>query len=723
MKYLKQVYAISSGTRRYRKLKALQFYANLQKNGRIDDSFEIAKRKKNANSQKKPAKKAQQSLEEFLEEHDVDDSFELAKKHYKSKKEETKKQAASVEKAITKKEKKQKKQDSKNEFLSSDSDLELIQEIENGSNLKKEKVEEQDFSQHIMELPHGDKLVFVQNKQKVIFTGEFEVCCLYGQVHVNGLSLSSKDVSDKQKVFMHKASSLLKNSLLSFDTVSRDSTISDSKNASKLLEIINHNVILINGKQDCDKIIDKICENFDEIQQKFTKGFSNILYIHHTKVLNHQLIPFKIINVLTTAKQFSSTQNYIQWTEKQQNFVEDAVKSFTNTKNQSNDVKSMLICGTKNCGKSMFTLYSINRLLDNFDRICVLDTDLGQSLFHFPGTVNLFSMSKKDIHLSNLTHIHFIKPVLSIYVGEYSPQYFIQQYIAGIKKCFKFYQEYFRNCPLIVNTHGYITNIGELLLYEIQDIIEPKFIGLLSTNEQLIQHLTNSNTRLERLSLTTKSKDMPNFKSRVEDITNPSFEANKVKVNEAKRHRKDDIIFQYLTNQVKLDNTYPFQNLYSSQYGQLCLQKPFEAPLNSIKYYLLETQTQIEGSNDIAKHFNCSIVALFDQSFSFSNTTTNCIGFAFVRDIDLKKNTIEIITSQSIINDLPRVSTFIKSNEMAFSKRFYLQNQHSYNEISELTYDVNGDFSSKRTLDVPFVLPKSSGLGNISFRSRVSNRK
>ena len=69
---------------------------------------------------------------------------------------------------------------------------------------------------------------------------------------------------------MHKVSSLTKNSLLSFDTLSRDSTITDSKNASKLLELINHNIILINGKSDCDKLIDKICENYEDISARFS---------------------------------------------------------------------------------------------------------------------------------------------------------------------------------------------------------------------------------------------------------------------------------------------------------------------------------------------------------------------------------------------------------------------------------------------------------------------
>lgn len=56
----------------------------------------------------------------------------------------------------------------------------------------------------------------------------------------------------------------------------------------------------------------------------------------------------------------------------------------------------------------------------------------------------------------------------------------------------------------------------------------------------------------------TKRKDtQSNSVSSVYDVSNPAFDADKLKVNEAKRHRKDEIIFQYLTNQTKVDNSYP----------------------------------------------------------------------------------------------------------------------------------------------------------------------
>jgi len=51
-------------------------------------------------------------------------------------------------------------------------------------------------------------------------------------------------------------------------------------------------------------------------------------------------------------------------------------------------------------------------------------------------------------------------------------------------------------------------------------------------------------------------------------------------------------------------------------------------------------------ADNVAKHFNCAVVALFDSAFSMQNNqTANCIGFGFIRDVDIQNKTIELLTS------------------------------------------------------------------------------
>lgn len=96
---------------------------------------------------------------------------------------------------------------------------------------------------------------------------------------------------------MHKVSSLPKNNLICFDTTKRDNTIHDKQNVEYLLELINHNIVLINGKTDSDKLIDFVCEKFQDINLRFNTGYLNIIYIS-TNLLNDPQLNFEIRYIL-----------------------------------------------------------------------------------------------------------------------------------------------------------------------------------------------------------------------------------------------------------------------------------------------------------------------------------------------------------------------------------------------------------------------------------------
>jgi len=63
---------------------------------------------------------------------------------------------------------------------------------------------------------------------------------------------------------MHSLSSLPKNSLLCFDTTKNENQHIPKNNkaipnGSELLQLLNHNAVLISNKADCEKLIDKLC--------------------------------------------------------------------------------------------------------------------------------------------------------------------------------------------------------------------------------------------------------------------------------------------------------------------------------------------------------------------------------------------------------------------------------------------------------------------------------
>jgi len=64
----------------------------------------------------------------------------------------------------------------------------------------------------------------------------------------------------------------------------------------------------------------------------------------------------------------------------------------------------VLIAGYRDSGKSTMMCYFINKLLIKFDRILVLDLDIGQSEFFIPRCISAFVIDKPLLG-PNFTHL------------------------------------------------------------------------------------------------------------------------------------------------------------------------------------------------------------------------------------------------------------------------------------------------------------------------------
>ena len=59
------------------------------------------------------------------------------------------------------------------------------------------------------------------------------------------------------------------------------------------------------------------------------------------------------------------------------------------TDNASDSPPVILVCGSKNAGKSTFGRYLVNAMLNRYDAVMHLECDVGQGEFTPPGTVAL----------------------------------------------------------------------------------------------------------------------------------------------------------------------------------------------------------------------------------------------------------------------------------------------------------------------------------------------
>jgi polynucleotide 5'-kinase involved in rRNA processing len=118
-----------------------------------------------------------------------------------------------------------------------------------------------------------------------------------------------------------------------------------------------------------------------------------------------------------------------------------------------NSNNSLLILGKKNSGKSTLSEYLKNIKPESF---CILDCDIGRSL-SISGCVSLLSSSD---------HIN-------LWIGEFTPFNCIEKYVAGIRKLYEIYREKYFSKKLVINTMGYLSGVGEMVIYEIYHLINP----------------------------------------------------------------------------------------------------------------------------------------------------------------------------------------------------------------------------------------------------------
>ncbi|CRG99896.1 conserved Plasmodium protein, unknown function [Plasmodium relictum] len=138
------------------------------------------------------------------------------------------------------------------------------------------------------------------------------------------------------------------------------------------------------------------------------------------------------------------------------------------------NIFSVIIMGDKNKGKSFLVINFINNLLNYYKSVILLDVDIGQPII---GTSGFLSIYKIKYSLNNYNFFEkknkCIKKIfygccsinenINFYIKclEYIYNYLFSEYLKKKKKK----KKYICNYPLIINTFGWIKNIGLFLLH------------------------------------------------------------------------------------------------------------------------------------------------------------------------------------------------------------------------------------------------------------------
>lgn len=135
-----------------------------------------------------------------------------------------------------------------------------------------------------------------------------------------------------------------------------------------------------------------------------------------------------------------------------------------------NQDSKIMIVGGKNVGKSALAQYTINRNINKFKRILLIDLDIGQPIIGLAQTVSATVITKPLIGAGYLSDA---KPIKSLLYGDKSIMTSPYAYINCVKELVKFCSDEYSDIPWIINSLGYQKGYGLELCAVLSRIIYP----------------------------------------------------------------------------------------------------------------------------------------------------------------------------------------------------------------------------------------------------------
>ncbi|CAF1063425.1 unnamed protein product, partial [Adineta ricciae] len=311
----------------------------------------------------------------------------------------------------------------------------------------------------------------------------------------------------------------------------------------------------------------------------------------------------------------------------------------------------IFVCGAKDSGKSTYLRYLINKCLSRTSdslKITFLDSDIGQSEFTPSGCISLIT----DLHqpLFGPSASHLTKPLKSFYFGDIKVENDkLVQYLNYIKYLYDFIQHRQQDL-LVVNTMGWGSDSGLVIMKELIDLIKPHILIQLRSSNPHFRHT------------------MPDLDSQwtlSAPISESYRQINHIPLNFSYNHYEYHLLLTPVRQHSHGKSNLTRQACLWSYFCQLenkhFLLKPLIDYVNQIQVFsfdkigigLLHRQIQpkyflqvLNGSmiglcrvkSDMLYHTSHSYPALIDE-----RANLECFGFGFVRSIDMNRREIHVI--------------------------------------------------------------------------------
>ncbi|XP_037684568.1 polynucleotide 5'-hydroxyl-kinase NOL9 [Choloepus didactylus] len=310
----------------------------------------------------------------------------------------------------------------------------------------------------------GRAVVLLPFQQSLVFGGLCRVTCLYGQVQVFGFTLSpGQPACEVFSAYTH--------CLLGINSVHYSMPEKSKKEVKREARTLLK--AHLNRGERCQlmKYFSPLCSIV--LLERLKTSTTNFILSHpglSPIFLQENPVPKITADYLTLRSvgiQRSRRKNGLRLTESVISAVEELVSVSCE---EVDGCPVILVCGAQDIGKSTFNRYLINQLLNSVSCVDYMECDLGQTEFTPPGCISLLNVTEPIL---GPPFTHQRTPQKMVYYGKPACKENYENYIDTIKYVFSSYK---RESPLIINTMGWVTDNGLLLLIDLIRLLSPSHV-------------------------------------------------------------------------------------------------------------------------------------------------------------------------------------------------------------------------------------------------------
>lgn len=296
-------------------------------------------------------------------------------------------------------------------------------------------------------------VVVLQKDQTLCFRGKCLLTCLYGRVEVMGFTIEE----GQQPYQLYSPASHSPITIKAIETentregsteltdVLRDYLTSGSRKRLVGKVIRNTSIVLL---EPMESTLTRFLSSVPELGDLFSPPVNELV----SAVLDSPLNGLGIIPLTSNVQGLKASKSFT-----------DALNTLVGAcKGDIDGSAVVLVCGTKNVGKSTFIRMLINTLLNHTGSVEYLEGDLGQTEFTPAGCLSLSTVGEP---LLGPPFTHQRTPEHTIYYGQSSCESDLDRYLEALKSLWH-RRPQSRETPVIINTMGWVKGFGFQLLVD-----------------------------------------------------------------------------------------------------------------------------------------------------------------------------------------------------------------------------------------------------------------